>query len=40
MPNSWDHIGHTNDVVAMAAINNKLFAATSDNRLWWRNPLL
>jgi peptidoglycan hydrolase-like protein with peptidoglycan-binding domain len=35
----WDHIGHANDVVAMAAINNKLFAATSDNRLWWRDPV-
>lgn len=35
----WDHIGHANDVVTMAAINNKLFAATRDNRLWWRDPL-
>ena len=35
----WDHIGHANDVVAMAAIDNKLFAATSDNRLWWRDPV-
>jgi hypothetical protein len=23
----------------MAAINNKLFAATSDNKLWWRDPV-
>jgi hypothetical protein len=36
---NWDHIGHANDVVAMAAINGKLFAATSDNRLWWRDPV-
>jgi hypothetical protein len=35
----WDHIGHANDVVAMAAINGKLFAATKDNRLWWRDPV-
>lgn len=31
---SWDPIGHANDVVAMAAMNSKLFAATRDNRLW------
>jgi peptidoglycan hydrolase-like protein with peptidoglycan-binding domain len=36
---NWDHIGHANDVVAMTAINNKLFAATRDNRLWWRDPV-
>jgi hypothetical protein len=36
---NWDHIGHANNVVGMAAINNKLFAATSDNRLWWRDPV-
>jgi hypothetical protein len=36
---NWDHIGHANDVVAMAAINGKLFAATRDNRLWWRDPV-
>jgi hypothetical protein len=36
---NWDHIGDANDVVAMAAINNKLFAATRDNRLWWRDPV-
>jgi hypothetical protein len=35
----WDHIGHANDVVGMAAINNKLFCATWDNRLWWRDPV-
>jgi hypothetical protein len=36
---NWDHIGHANNVVAMAAINDKLFAATGDNRLWWRDPV-
>jgi Matrixin/Putative peptidoglycan binding domain len=35
----WDPIGHANNVVAMAAINVKLFAATSDNILWWRDPV-
>ena len=39
MGQHWDHIGHANGVVAMAAINNKLFAATSDNRLSWRDPV-
>lgn len=37
---SWDHIGHANNVVAMTALNNKLFAATSDNVLWARDPVL
>jgi hypothetical protein len=23
----------------MTAINNKLFAATNDNKLWWRDPV-
>ena len=36
---NWTEIGHANHVVAMAAINNKLFAATSDNKLWWRDPV-
>jgi hypothetical protein len=36
---NWEHIGHANDVVAMAAIKGKLFAATKDNKLWWRDPV-
>jgi len=36
---AWDHIGMANGVVAMAAINNRLFAATSDNKLWWRDAV-
>jgi hypothetical protein len=28
-----------NNVVAMAGINDKLFAATNDNQLWWRDPV-
>jgi hypothetical protein len=35
----WDRIGHANNVVAMAAINEKLFCATRDNSLWWRDPV-
>jgi hypothetical protein len=34
---NWHPIGHANNVVAMAAINNKLFAATRDNVLWVRH---
>ena len=36
----WQQIGEANNVVGMAAINNKLFAATGDNRLWVRDPVL
>jgi hypothetical protein len=36
----WKAIGHANGVVGMAATNGKLFAATSDNRLWARDPVL
>jgi hypothetical protein len=36
---TWQQIGHANDVVAMCAINNKIFGRTTDNRLWVRDPL-
>jgi hypothetical protein len=36
---NWDQIGYANDVTAMAAINNKLFTSTRQNRLWWRDPV-
>lgn len=39
MVQNWDLIGDANNVVAMAAINDKQFAATADNRLWWRDPV-
>src|SRR4051812_47144500 len=35
----WQQIGHANGVVAMAATNGRLFCATSDNRLWTRDPV-
>src|SRR5215213_376088 len=35
----WEDIGPAVRVAAMAAINNKLFAAIRDNRLWWRDPV-
>jgi hypothetical protein len=47
---SWQPIGHANNVVGMAAVDDtqvpqfpnggKLFAATSDNKLWIRDPAL
>jgi len=39
MSQIWDPIGHADNVVAMAAINNKLFAASNDNQLWWRDAV-
>jgi hypothetical protein len=36
----WQDIGHANNVVAMTALTNKLFCATSDNQLWARDPVL
>lgn len=35
----WYPIGHANYVVAMCALNGKLFAATSENILWMRDPV-
>jgi hypothetical protein len=49
---NWQEIGHANNVVGMTFANGnlfpasppapsgKLFAATSDNRLWARDPVL
>jgi hypothetical protein len=36
---AWLLIGHANDVVAMTAANGKLFAATGNSKLWWRDPV-
>ena len=36
----WTHIGHATDVVAMASWDGRLFAATSNDKLWWRPPVL
>jgi len=36
---NWADIGHANDLVAMAAINNKLFASDKNNQLWWRDAV-
>lgn len=37
---TWANIAHANNVVAMASVDGRLFAATSDNRLWARDPVL
>ena len=34
---TWDQIGHANNVVAMTAVNKKLYAVTRDNKLWRRD---
>jgi hypothetical protein len=36
----WEDVGHANGVVAMAAVDNKLFGATDANLLWRRYPVL
>lgn len=36
---AWRRIGHAVGVVAMAALGDKLFNATSDNRLWVRDAV-
>jgi hypothetical protein len=35
----WKYIGHAQLVVAMTAMNGKLFAATSINQFWMRDPV-
>jgi hypothetical protein len=39
-PGAWSRAGHANDIVAMTNLNGRLFAATSDQRLWSRLPVL
>jgi hypothetical protein len=36
---AWERIGHANDVASMVACEGRLFAATHDNLLWWREPV-
>ena len=36
----WEDVGHADDVVAMAAVDSKLFGATGANLLWRRYPVL
>ncbi len=35
----WQQIGRASNVVAMAAVNGKLFAATKNNQLWMRESV-
>jgi hypothetical protein len=37
--NAWQHIGRADDIVALAALDCRLFGVTSDNRLWRRFPV-
>ncbi|MCK5831957.1 MAG: hypothetical protein KAH20_16825 [Methylococcales bacterium] len=39
IPRDWELIGHASTGKAMAALNGKLFLASSDNRLWRRHPV-
>jgi len=36
---AWERVGHAIDVCAMAACEERLFAATRGNRLRWREPV-
>jgi hypothetical protein len=36
---TWERIGHANNIAAMVACEGLLFAATRDNLLWWREPV-
>ena len=38
-PEEWTDIGHANGVVAMTALDGRLYCATSDNGLWMRDPV-
>ena len=35
----WQQIGRADEVIAMTAMDGKLFAVTRDNRLWGRDPV-
>jgi hypothetical protein len=37
---AWQRAGHAIDVVAMTNLNGRLFAVSSDDRLWMRLPVL
>jgi hypothetical protein len=36
---AWIDVGHANGVVAMTALDSRLFCATADNGLWMRDPV-
>jgi hypothetical protein len=35
----WQHVGHANNVVALTAMQGKLYCATTENVLWMRDPV-
>jgi hypothetical protein len=35
----WTHIGHASQVVGLASWDGRLFAATANDKLWWRPPV-
>ena len=35
----WTDVGHANGVVAMTALDDRLYCATADNGLWMRDPI-
>jgi hypothetical protein len=37
---NWQYFTHLEHIVGLAALGDKLFAATSDRRLWWRDAVL
>ena len=39
LPWDWEHIGHANLGRALTALNDKLYIATTENRLWRRFPV-
>ncbi len=40
LTDQWRDVGHANHVTAMTAENGRLYATTSDQRLWVRDPVL
>ncbi|MGV8910200.1 MAG: N,N-dimethylformamidase beta subunit family domain-containing protein [Propionicimonas sp.] len=39
IPADWEHVGHANGGRALTAVGNRLFLATTANRLWRRHPV-
>jgi hypothetical protein len=39
IPPVWTDIGHANGVVAMTALDGRLYCVTADNGLWMRDPV-
>jgi hypothetical protein len=35
----WTHIGHATQIVGLASWDDRLYAVTANDKLWWRPPL-